>query len=231
MKHPLITMSLLALFGTITVAPLPAQAENSSVEAAIRSYGDLGVFYQALLNTGVINEMNENERYTIFAPTDAAFTQIERQNYPCFYSVQCRPQIAVLLRNHIIVGRYDLKELVTYGGGIRAGGAARLYVEEPFVGDYTVDGRKILSKGEVAGNIIYRIDGVITNPQELTQFQTVSYVPSGDTVTTEKTVTRKTYRSGLPETYPAGTMGTITTPADNSSQTTTVIRSYTTQSQ
>ena len=48
------------------------------------------MFYQALLNTGVASELNENTEYTVFAPTNAAFTEIQPRAYPCFYSAQCR---------------------------------------------------------------------------------------------------------------------------------------------
>jgi len=226
-------MSLVGLLGTVPVIHwTPAHAANSNVEAAIQSYGDLSMFYQALLNTGVINELNENQRYTIFAPTNAAFiAQIRRESYPCFYSEQCRPQIAAVLRSHILLGRYDLNDLVTYGYGVQTSNGRLVHVAEPYVGTYTVEDQRILSKGEVAGNIVYRIDGVIVNPQDLSQFLTVSYVPTAGTVTTEKTVTRKTYHTAVPPmAYPAGSMVVVpsTTP-DNQSETTTVIHSYSTQ--
>ncbi|MDX2027212.1 MAG: fasciclin domain-containing protein [Alphaproteobacteria bacterium] len=219
MKKSLITLSLTLLFGSAALLHAPnAAAGNRDVEVTLQSYGDLSMFYQALINTGVINELNENTRYTIFAPTNAAFASVQPRAYPCFYAEQCRPQIAGLLRNHILTDRYDLRELVTYGQGIQTGGIHRVHVVEPYVDDYTVDGLRILSASEVGGNIIYRIDGVIASPQELAQFQTVSLHPVPSTVTTEKTVTRKTY---VPSTvYPVEDSA-------NTTETTTVIRRYT----
>ncbi|HEU0118846.1 MAG TPA: hypothetical protein VFR09_09465, partial [Alphaproteobacteria bacterium] len=102
----------------------------------------------------------------------------------------------------------------------------------PYVGDYAVDGHTILSESEVDGNIIYRINGVIATPPDLTPFQNVSYVSPapGDSVTTERTVVRKTYRTtAAPEEYPAGTMAPGVIPNDGS-QTTTVVHTYTTES-
>jgi uncharacterized surface protein with fasciclin (FAS1) repeats len=227
MKNFLKTASLAVLLigSASAIAVVPAQANNSHVEAAMRSFGDLSMFYQALFNTGVVNELREDQRYTIFAPTNAAFTAIQPQSYPCFYAVQCRPQIAALLRNHIIIGRHDLKDLVTYGQGMQTMGTRSVLVEEPYVGQYTVDGRRILTKAEVAGNIIYRIDGVLTDPQELNQFQTVNYVVPENAIITEKTVT---YVAPTPAPYPAGTMGPADVP-DNVEEKTTIIHTYTTE--
>jgi len=228
MKRILATMSLLTAMLVLTSAP-DAYAGNSGVEAALQNYGDLSMFYQALLNTGVINELKEGERYTVFAPTNASFfNEVSRQTYPCFYAVECRPQIAVLLRNHILEGRYDLAELVSYGQGLRTIGNTVIHVGEPFVGDYEVNDKRIMSQAEIVGNSIYRIAGVITTPQELRQFQTVAFVvPPADTVTTTTTVQKTT--TVVPESsrYPAGTM-VLVPPADGG-QTTTITHTYTTE--
>src|SRR5262249_10356014 len=146
--------------------------------------------------------------YTIFAPVNSAFARIRPMDYPCFYSEQCRPEIAELLRNHIVLGQHDLKDLVTYGSGIQTAGNRFVHVEEHYVGDYTVEGQKILTKAEMNGNIVYRVDGVISLPEELAHFERLKAIPASTatTVTTEKTVTRKIYhRPGyLPNSYPTG---------------------------
>jgi len=231
MRKPFITICMLSALSALPAMSWcpAAHAGNSNVETALQSYGDLSMFYQALLNTGVINELKENEHYTIFAPTNVALNQIQPQTYPCFYAVECRPQIAALLRNHIVEGEHDLKNLVTYGSGIRTLGNHVAYVNEPFMHDYTVDDHNILSTTEVGGNYIYRIDGVITTPQELSQFQTVRYMDTPN-ITTEQTTVRRTYVS--PSTaspaYPAGNMVPMQVAPDNATQTTTITHTYTT---
>jgi uncharacterized surface protein with fasciclin (FAS1) repeats len=206
MKRLFTTLGLAALLAATAIPAwtAPAYAGNSSVEATIESFGDLSMFYQGLLNSGVINELNENQHYTIFAPVNPAFAEVQPQTYPCFYAVQCRPQIAVLLRNHIVSGGYGLKELVSYGQGIETIGGRHIFVQEPYVNDYAVDGKTILSKSEANGNMIYRINGVIAIPQELAPFRTVSYQPPEKTVT--KTITTYTTQAPGMNRYPAGTM-------------------------
>ena len=43
------------------------------------------------------------------------------------------------------------------------------------------------------GNIVYRVDGLLADRQDLSQFQSINYVPAPTVTTTEKTVT--TYRA------------------------------------
>jgi uncharacterized surface protein with fasciclin (FAS1) repeats len=232
MRNLLKTASFAALLiGSASVfAVVPANANNVHIEEAIRSFGDLSMFYQAMVNTGVAAELREDQHYTIFAPTNAAFASIQPHVYPCFYEVQCRPQIAALLHNHILVGRYDLKDLVTYGQGVQTAGTRSVLIEEPFVHQYTVDGRAIMTKAEVAGNIVYRIDGVLTDPQELSQFQTVNYVVPEPGVTTQKTVTTYTTVAPNPTLYPAGGfVAPAGIPDEDVTRKTTVIRTYTTE--
>jgi uncharacterized surface protein with fasciclin (FAS1) repeats len=215
--------ALVAGTAALILMPVPAHANNSAIEAAIQSFGDLSMFYQALLNTGVINELQENQHYTLFAPTNEAFASIQPQTYPCFYAVQCRPQIAAIMRDHILLGGRDLKELVGYGQGIATLGPRPVHVDEPYVGKYAVDDNSILSKTEINGNYVYRIAGVIALPQELSQFQMVSYTPT----VTKKTVT--TYTTDNPvQSYPSGTMIEQPANGDNVTERTTVIRTYTT---
>ena len=200
MQHTLKTLGFTALLGVaLLTASGPAQANNTAVEGRIQSLGDLSMFYQALINTGLINELRADQHYTIFAPTNAALVQITPESYPCFYMVQCRPQIAALLRNHIVPGGYGLNDLTTYGSGIQTIGAQPAHVDEEFVGDYTVDGIRILSKSEVDGNVIYRIDGVIAGRKDLAQFQTVDYVLPSNSVTTQRTVTTYSAPANDPE--------------------------------
>ena len=200
MKPALKVLGFTALLSTTLLGQtMTAHAENTAVETSLESYGDLSMFYQGLINTGVINELREDQHYTIFAPTNAAVRDIRPNEYPCFYSLECRPQAAAILRNHIIVGQYGLKDLTSYGHGVQTVGVKVAKVEEPFVGDYTVDGRKILSESDIDGNVIYRIDGVLAGPKTMAQFQKVSYSPSEFSPDTETVTTISTPVDGAPK--------------------------------
>lgn len=153
---------------------MPVQAGNSGVEAAIRSRPDLGTFYQALVSTGVLDELKESGDYTVFAPTDTAFVQIDQRTYPCFYSAQCKAEVAALLRNHIRDEKDTIARLSKWGGaGIPTIGKRELYVEEVFKNNYHVEGHKVLSGDEADGSLVYRIDGIISDDEEMEPFKTL----------------------------------------------------------
>ncbi len=179
---------------------------NSYIDDVLADQADLSMFYQSLLATGVAKELNNNTEYTIFAPTNAAFAQIKPRAYPCFYDVQCRPQVAAILRNHIVPRNESINRFSNWGGGIVTLGQRRIDVEEIYKGQYTVEGYRVLYQNEsndsthIKGSKIslYRIDGVIASNQEMMPFRTAPFVamPAG---MMEKTVT--TYRSPITSSY------------------------------
>lgn len=182
------------LLVTAACAPLPIDGEyngvdrgsNAYVEATLSRLGDLSVFNQALHSTGVANELSDNEQYTIFAPTNAAFNQIRSNTYPCFYAPQCRQQLAAVLRNHIIPQNESVGRLSKWGK-IKSLGGRAIEIEEPYLGQFTADGNRVLYQIDnsrtnlVKGHKVslYQIDGLIANEQEMVPFrsQPFAYMP------------------------------------------------------
>jgi uncharacterized surface protein with fasciclin (FAS1) repeats len=200
MKYSLTAITMLGLF-----VGGPVNAMNSNVENALAGQGDLSVFHQALLTTGVANELNESTDYTIFAPTNEAFAAIQVSTYPCFYSVQCRTQVAEVLRNHIVPVNESVNRFSKWGGGIPTIGTHSLNVEEPYAGQYTAEGHRVLDQSKASeklrleGNSVslYRIDGVIASDEEMTSFRSQP-LAGLSTGVTQQTVT--TYST--PTVYP-----------------------------
>jgi uncharacterized surface protein with fasciclin (FAS1) repeats len=201
MRHSFLTATALGgiLAGLMAVS---VQAGNVTVENALRDRPDLSTFYQGLVSTGVINELKEEQSYTVFAPTNHAFAQVLPYNqYPCFYSQACRPQVAEILRNHIVTGERHLSDI-----GQRQGGAMSMFAidhhhivgSEPRRNSYAVDGNNVLSENQLMGSVLYRVDGIIATPREMAGFATsqnvMVYVPGTD----------------LPPRVPAGSIVTIT---------------------
>ena len=180
--------------------------QNSKIENVLVDQGDLTMFYYAIRTTGVAKELDTNGEYTIFAPTNTAFSQIKQNAYPCFYTVQCRPQLAAILRNHIVPKNEGLHRLSKQGGDIPTLGNRRVDVEEPYIGHYTIEGYRVLYQKENSSlrdtksdNInLYRIDGVIASNEEMAPFKSVP-VADGPEGFVKKTVT--TYQSPQPNSY------------------------------
>lgn len=210
MKHGMLKSGTLSLL--ITCAALPAQADNAVIEDALKSRNDLSSFYNALVVTGVIHELQPNRPYTVFAPTNEAFSDVEADKYPCFYSSACRDELADILRNHIIPNETHVTDLAKHSGGIFSIDKRHVRVGKSAPNNYIADGKNVISTNQLAGSILYKIDGVIANDAELAQFREPAYVyvPSDHITTmTEK----KIHTSQCTETHcpPAGEETTVTT--------------------
>jgi uncharacterized surface protein with fasciclin (FAS1) repeats len=211
MKYTLATATVLSLLGVMIA---PANANNGNVELALQGQGGiLSMFYQALVNTGVANELNENMEYTVFAPTNAAFSEIQPRVYPCFYSVQCRGEVAAVLRNHIVPRQENIQYWSTWGP-ISTIGTRSIRVVEAYKNDYTVDGNKVLHRNEGDEVNLYTIDGVIADDRELAVFRTQPISDTSNTVVQKTVTVRRTsvpshvraYRYLVPGGYPASTV-------------------------
>lgn len=176
MKHSLI--SLAALLSTVALAT-GAQANNATVEDAIKSRPDLSVFYDGLVSTGIFNELKEGQPYTVFAPTNDAFAKITREQYPCFYTTECKAQVAAILRKHIVPGEKHLADINPQSGGVLSLFSVdnqHISAAEPTKEKFTVDGAKVLSENQLLGGEIYRIDEVLASERDLAQFVAPSVV-------------------------------------------------------
>jgi uncharacterized surface protein with fasciclin (FAS1) repeats len=244
MKYTLATATVLSLLGGMMVH---ANANNSSVEFALESQGGgiVSLFHKALINTGVARELNENTEYTVFAPTNAAFSEIQPRDYPCFYSVQCRAGVAAVLRNHIIPRQETIKYWSTWGVPISTIGSRGIHVEESYKNEFTVEGHKVIHRSEGDRVSLFTIDGVIADSRELASFQRQPMAVGSDTVVQKTVTTRRTSMPSLAPSYgyqvPGGYTGTTvitTTPdemmdtedmPDDTTQTITTTRTRTTQ--
>ena len=196
MKYAITALTALSLLGSMTS---PASANNGSVELALEAQGgNVSMFHQALINTGVAKELNENTEYTVFAPTNAAFSEIQPRDYPCFYSAQCRKEVAAILRNHIVPRHDKILYLSRWGGPLSTIGSHGVRVEEAYKDEFTVDGNKVLHRNEGERVNVYTIDGVIVDNRELDAFRRHPSADATGTVT-EKTVTVHRTSTNFPD--------------------------------
>ena len=172
---------------------------NVYVENTLVDQGDLTTFYHALHTTGVANELSSNVEYTIFAPTNAAFHQVLPRDFPCFYAAQCRPQLAAVLRNHIIPRNESVGRLSKWGG-IQTMGGRVIEIEEPYKGHFTAEGNRVLYQNEASENTLvrghrvslYRIDGLIANDREMAPFRAQPVAAMPEQVIERTTTTYRT---------------------------------------
>ncbi len=203
MKHSFARSALLSgVFSAFMITS--AHADNSTIENALRNRPDLSIFYQNLIDSGVMAELKEGQSYTVFAPTNDAFAKIKPEQYPCFYSGDCKAQIADVLRNHIVSGEKQLEDLGGHPGeGIMSMFSINhqhLTAGEPYKDHYSINGSNILSESQLAGGILYRIDDVLVGGPDM-----VKLIESPTPVMVVKKGTT------LPPRVPDGEIVTITT--------------------
>lgn len=187
----------------------PAQARNEYIENALKNRPELSSFYQGLVNTGVINELNEGVSYTIFAPTNDALASLSEEKYPCFYSEQCKGEAADILRNHIVPQEVNFAS--PGAKGVFSIDKTLIHLGKPARNSFTVDGHNVVRQQQMAGAVLYEIDGVIADAQELSNVSALKYVPMAvvEPQPAVNTTTEKVYYS--PEGRPDGISTTTTT--------------------
>ncbi len=164
-------LGMAALVGTFAFAAA-AHANNTTIENALKSRPDLSTFYNGLASTGVLNELKENESYTVFAPTNEAFSKISQQKYPCFYSATCNAQVAQILRKHIVPGEKHLRDMNSQGGVLSLFSIDNQHIvaSEPNKDSFQVDGSTVISENQLLGSDLYKIDGVMVSDRDMAQF-------------------------------------------------------------
>lgn len=185
-----------------------AHARNATIENALERRPELSAFYQGLINTGVIDELDEDTLYTVFAPTNAAVEKMTRDQYPCFYSDQCVNEVADILRNHIVAG----KEVNFNNPGQNAVFSVNkkeLKIGQSTKNQYTIDGHNVVAQNQLAGGIVDEIDGVIATPQQLVNVSRMKYpFAQNENGVERRTVTERVFYA--PDGEPDGVSRTTT---------------------
>ena len=170
MKYPIIGIAAFA--GGLAIA-VAAQANNTTVENALKSRPELSTFYKGLVSTGVLNELHEEQSYTVFAPTNDAFAKLPESKYPCFYSAACKGQVAEVFRRHIVPGEMHLSDVNSQGGiySMFSIDGQHVVGSEPNKNQFTVDGKNVLNENQLLGSELYELDGVLARERDIVQFE------------------------------------------------------------
>ena len=130
---------------------------------------DLGEFVKAVKTAGLADALADGTQYTIFAPTDEAFTKFKEEKGEDWSAEQNVDELTKVLRSHIVVGDLDRQRLETLDSAqVLTGSVVDISSEngELKIGDAKVVEDEIMSS---ADNItIYTIDGVI-DPSSLSE--------------------------------------------------------------
>lgn len=104
---------------TATAAAPVAPAEGT-VSAAVAGNADLSTLAGALTSAELIATLNSGGPYTVFAPTNQAFSLIPEATRTQLMSPAQKPALTTLLQHHVVAGNVseaDLRAQIEAGGG------------------------------------------------------------------------------------------------------------------
>lgn len=141
-----------------TLSVLPAMGEDLLDTA--RRAGSFKTFVEAVRTAGLTTQMKADGPFTIFMPTDDAFSQLDSAQWEALQ--KDKDQLARLLRYHVIPGKVKVTEVKPGRTKSEAGAMLALKSDNGMV---TVNGARVTESDLAADNgIIHGIDAVLMPP-------------------------------------------------------------------
>jgi uncharacterized surface protein with fasciclin (FAS1) repeats len=149
------------ILGEYDVQGVPAYASGKTVSDILASAGMFGSFEQALESSGISRELAASGDYTIFAPSNDAFSKMSESERQALLSD--KDALAALVKRHIVPGRHTATDLMQServqaldGSELAIGPSAR------FNGHVGVQNAQVIKTGLYASNgVVHVTDRVI----------------------------------------------------------------------
>ena len=140
--------------------------KDDVIDTAVRA-GDFHVFTTALAESGMRETLKETGPYTIFAPTDQAFARLPKDKLNDL--AENRDSLSLLLRNHIVLGKLMVHDLVRLDKARTAKGE-ELRIDDRD-GLWLNQARVLSADLEASNGVVHTIDSVLL-PED--QYSSVS---------------------------------------------------------
>ena len=152
MKRTLVSI----LVGSIiAISSITAFAAKDVVETAV-SAGNFKTLVKALKAANLVNTLKGNGPYTVFAPTDEAFTKIPKADLDALLAN--KEKLTAVLTDHVVSGKFMAKDL-------KAGDVATVngkLVKITTVGGLAINTSKVTATDiEASNGVIHVIDTVL----------------------------------------------------------------------
>lgn len=170
-----LTLTLTALIAaTLVIAPVYAQesmeesesmmAEKDIVTVAVEA-GDFETLAAALEAADLVETLQGEGPFTVFAPTDEAFAALPEGTLETLLEPENKEQLAAILTYHVVPGMVTAEDIEPGEVETVEGSAVTLAVAED--GTVTVNDATVVTADVMASNgVIHVIDAVILPPEE-----------------------------------------------------------------
>jgi uncharacterized surface protein with fasciclin (FAS1) repeats len=159
MKKLTIVFLVLTLLAVATAGAQVVSQNN--IANTMSGYQDLSTLIKAINAAGIGNVLNDKGPYTLFAPTDTAFSQFTPNTLSLL--MQDKQKLGDVLMYHIVPGKVTISDLAS-ARALKTidGRTLPVTVHDGYV---DVGGARVINKGvECTNGIIYPVDGVIIPP-------------------------------------------------------------------
>ena len=152
-----------ALLVTVFLA-LPFTAANAAskdiVETA-KSAGQFNTLVQAAKAAGLVEVLKGDGPFTVFAPTDEAFSQLPEGTVETLLKPENKEKLAAILKYHVVPGKVMSSDIKGQKAQVETVEGSKVNVDAS-QGGVSVDGAKVTQADITASNgVIHVIDKVI----------------------------------------------------------------------
>lgn len=144
-----------------SASPAPTSTRNESLAQLLQQASSAGSFTtlaQALKASGASGALQGRGKFTIFAPTDAAFAALPAGTLEKLLKPANRPILARILAYHVVPGQYTSKQLPNGNLGTLAGGISLDVSSQRVI----VNDAKVVQADILASNgVIHAVDRVL----------------------------------------------------------------------
>ena len=146
------------LIAALSLAAATAQAKDI-VDTAVAA-GDFKTLAAALQKAGLIETLKGQGPFTVFAPTDAAFAKVPKDQLDALLAD--KEKLAAVLTYHVVPGKVMAKDV--RAGTVKSAQGSNLTLST--AGGVKVDGANVVKADIVADNgVIHVIDSVVLPKQ------------------------------------------------------------------
>jgi uncharacterized surface protein with fasciclin (FAS1) repeats len=154
--------ALMVVAGTLSAQQMSTTAApaapSGDIIATLQAEGNFTTFLHALDVAGMTEQLKGPGPFTVFAPTDEAFSRIPQARRDSLLSDKAG--LVAILNNHIVSGRLSAEEVSRGANGVGFLGGQSLKVDT--TGGVRVNGASVVKANILASNgVIHAIDQVL----------------------------------------------------------------------
>jgi uncharacterized surface protein with fasciclin (FAS1) repeats len=160
------SMTAMVTLAGIVLSSTHSFAADDIVDTAQKA-GSFNTLVAAVKAAGLVETLKSKGPFTVFAPTDEAFSKLPAGTLDTLLKPENKKQLAAILTYHVVPGKYDAKRLTRPRAkqfGIKSAQGAN--VEVDIRKGVRVSGANVVKTDVVASNgVIHVIDKVILPPK------------------------------------------------------------------